>query len=120
MFGQSLEVRRAAQEARRAVAKAASNAAPTLQLAASIPRAALFPDPNDMAAASTADTATDVIPPLPTLAQAEAAVSVIFEVITEHHCATLVLTPALTGIDETCFCSLFNGKGQIQQSTKRG
>ena len=67
MFGQSLEVRRAAQEARRAVAKAASNAAPALQLAASLPRAALFPNPNDMAAASTADTATGVIPTLPML-----------------------------------------------------
>jgi hypothetical protein len=120
MFGQSLEVHCPAQEARRAVAKAASNAATALQLAASLPRAALFPNPNDMAAASTADTATDVIPPLPTLTQAEAAVLFIFEVITEHHCATLVLAPALTGIDKTCFCSLFNGKGQIQQSTIRG
>ncbi len=87
MFGQSLEVCRTAQEARRAVAKAASNAAPALQLAASLIRAALFPDPNDIAAASLADMATDVIPPLPMLAQAEAAVSVIFKVITEHHCA---------------------------------
>ena len=120
MFGQPLEVCRAAQEARRAVVKAASNAAPALQLAASLPCAALFPNPNDMAAASTAGTATNVIPPLPMLAQAEATVLIIFKVITEHHCATLVLMPALTGIDETCFCSLFNGKGQIQQSTKRG
>jgi hypothetical protein len=103
MFGQSLEVHRTAQEARRAVAKAASNAAPALQLAASLPRAALFPDPNDMATASMADTATDVIPLLPMLTQAEAAVLVIFEVITEHHCATLVLTPELTGIDKTRF-----------------
>jgi hypothetical protein len=69
MLGQPLEVCRAAQEARRAVAKAASNAAPALQLEASLPRAALFPNPNDMAAASMADTAMNVISPLPTLAR---------------------------------------------------
>jgi hypothetical protein len=42
-----------------------------------------------------ADTATGVIPPLPMLAQAEAAAAGIFEVITEHHCATLVLIGAV-------------------------
>jgi hypothetical protein len=68
MFGQPLEVCRTAQEARRAVAKAALNAAPALQLAASLPRAALFPNSNDMAVASTADMAMGVIPPIPTLA----------------------------------------------------
>jgi hypothetical protein len=67
MVGQPLEVCRAAQEARRAVAKAASNATPALQLAAFLPRASLFPNPNDLAAASTADTATGVIPLLPML-----------------------------------------------------
>jgi hypothetical protein len=121
MFGQSLEVCRTAQEARRVAAKAALNAAPALlQLAASLPRAVHFPNPNDMAAASMADMATGVIPPLPKLAQAEAAAAGIFEVTTEHHCDTLVLMPMSTGIDETRFCSLFNGEGQIQQSTKRG
>jgi hypothetical protein len=74
MFGQSLEIRRSAQEARRVAPKAASNANPALPFVASLPCAALFSDPNDMAAASTADTATDVIPPLPMLAQAEATV----------------------------------------------
>ncbi len=68
VFGQPLDFCRAAQEARRAVVKAASNAAPALQLAASLPCAALFPNPNDMAAASMADTALGVIPPLPMLA----------------------------------------------------
>jgi hypothetical protein len=48
MFGQSLEVRCAAQEARRVVAKAASNAAPALQLMASLPGATLFTNPNDL------------------------------------------------------------------------
>jgi hypothetical protein len=67
MVGQPLEVCRAAQEARRAVAKAASNAAPALQLAASLPRASLFPNTNGLAAASSADTAMGVIPLLPTL-----------------------------------------------------
>jgi hypothetical protein len=69
MFGQSLEVRRTAQEARRMAVKAASNAAPALlQLAASLPRAVHFPNPNDLAAASTAEMAMGVIPPLPMLA----------------------------------------------------
>jgi hypothetical protein len=67
MFGQPLEVCRAAQEARRAVAKAALNAEPALQLAVSLPCAALFANPNDMATVSTADTAMGVIPPLPML-----------------------------------------------------
>ncbi len=61
MFGQFLEACRAAQEARRAVAKAASNAAPALQLTASLPRAALFPNPNDMVAARTADSPLHVL-----------------------------------------------------------
>jgi hypothetical protein len=56
MFGQSLKVRRTAQEARRVVAVDALNTAPAHQLAASLPRAALFPNPNDMAAASMADS----------------------------------------------------------------
>jgi hypothetical protein len=67
MFGQPLEVRRTAQEARRAVAKAALNAAQALQLAASLPHATLFPNSNDMAVTSTADTAMGVIPPIPML-----------------------------------------------------
>jgi hypothetical protein len=68
MFDQPLEVCPAAQEARRVVAKAESNAAPALQLAASLPSAALFPNPNDMATVSTANMATGVIPLLPMLA----------------------------------------------------
>jgi hypothetical protein len=67
MVGQPLEVCHTAQKARRAVAKAVLNAAPALQLAASLPRAICFPNPNDMAAASTADTLMGVIPLLPTL-----------------------------------------------------
>jgi hypothetical protein len=69
MFGQPLEVRCTAQEARKVVAKAAFNAAPALQLAASLPRAALFSNCNDMVAVSMADISMGVIPLLPTLAQ---------------------------------------------------
>ncbi len=69
MFGQPLEACRTAQEVRKAVAKAAFNAAPALQLTASLPCAALFSNHNDMVAASMADMAMGVIPLLPMLAQ---------------------------------------------------
>ncbi len=61
MFGQPLEICHAAQKIKWAVAKAVSNAAPALQLAASLPHVALFLNPNDMAAASTADVVIGVI-----------------------------------------------------------
>jgi hypothetical protein len=113
MFGQPLEVYRTAQEDRRTVANTALNIAPALQLAVSIPHPALFSNPNDMAAVSMANMAIGVIPPQSMLIQAEAAAVGIFDVITEHHCATLVLTPASTGIYKTHICSLFDGNTQV-------
>ena len=73
----------AAQAERQALATAVSNAITSPLLVASLPHAAACSADMEMGA-----------PPLPMLAQIEANVMSIFEVITKHHHAPLVLTPA--------------------------
>ena len=82
-----------------------SNAAPAQQLAASSPHSA---------ARSTDEVmGMGVIQSLPAFAEIETNATRIFEVITKHNHAPLVLTPASRGIDMTCFCSLFGGNIQV-------
>jgi hypothetical protein len=86
--GQSLEARRVAQAEWWALSMAALNAAPAPQLAASLPHAAACSDDMEMR--------MGMIPLLPMLVQIDADTTSIFEVITEHHHAPLVLSPVLS------------------------
>ena len=103
--GKSLAAHLAAQAERWATTMTVSNATQAPQLAASSPRSA--------AHSTDVEMGMGVISSLPMFTEMEANARSIFEVITKHHHAPLVLMPASTGIDVTCFCSLFEGNIQV-------